>query len=170
MEQTLDVFVYSPETFRKAYSVDGFLQVFDGCIVIDKNGVAEELKNRVLRYLEEQQPKTTEEIRQEIVWCRKMIRRGMRRDCEGYYRWHLLLIESLEIYNDARHIPWFGPNKAIQNIRRNDPAAYQLYSLAVKEFTQKSLEDWIDFIEMVSIDNLPSESLDKYRRSIHDRT
>lgn len=146
---TLDVFVYSPEIFQSDYSIEDFLQVFDGVIVLDKNGLVTKLKRSVELYLEEKQNKSEEEHRQDIDWCHKMIKRTLRKDCEGYYRWHLLLTESLQIYCDAKKIPWFGPKKAIQKMALIDSSGYQLYSLAVKEFTSESLIDWIAFIEKV---------------------
>ena len=44
----LDVFVYPSDTFLSDYDPDEFLQIFDGNIVLDKNGKAEQLKNKAL--------------------------------------------------------------------------------------------------------------------------
>ena len=35
--------------------------------------------------------------------CKKMLLRTLRSDAEGLYRWHWVLIDSLEIFCDAVH-------------------------------------------------------------------
>ena len=43
----LDVFVYPAETFQKPYDPEEFVQIFDGSILLDENGLAAALKARV---------------------------------------------------------------------------------------------------------------------------
>ena len=38
---TLDVFVYPPDTFQSEYNPEEFVQVWDGKIIMDKNGIAD---------------------------------------------------------------------------------------------------------------------------------
>lgn len=45
----LDVFVYPAETFSADYDPEKFVQVWDGKIVLDEHGIAEQLKAKVLR-------------------------------------------------------------------------------------------------------------------------
>ncbi len=93
----LDVFVYPPDQFLSEYDPAEFAQVWDGKIILDKNGMGERLKKNVLDYIERIPLKTEEDISQEIKWCEKMLLRTMRGDVEGYYRWHWVLCDSLEI-------------------------------------------------------------------------
>lgn len=46
-ENVLDVFVYPAETFQKPYDPEEFVQIFDGSILLDENGLAAALKARV---------------------------------------------------------------------------------------------------------------------------
>lgn len=49
----LDVFAYPPDQFLSEYDPAEFAQVWDGKIILDKNGMGERLKKNVLDYIEE---------------------------------------------------------------------------------------------------------------------
>lgn len=143
----LDVFIYPPEVFQSKYDPEEFVQVHDGKVVLDKDGIAEALKTRVNQYIAQLPTKTTEEVQQEISWCKKMLARTSRGDAEGYYRWHWLLCDSLEIYYDAKGLYYFGPKKSLRTMAEFDKEAFQLYSLALKKFDQEALFRWISYLE-----------------------
>ena len=139
----LDVFVYPPETFQAEYDPDEFVQIFDGKIILDKTGTAEQLKSKVLDYIDRMPGKTDGEIRQELEWCEKMLARTVREDAEGYYRWHWLLSESLEIYSDVRGRYYFGPKKTLRLMEQSDPESFRIYTRALKELKHEHLSAWI---------------------------
>lgn len=146
----LDVFIHSSDTFQSDFDPEGFVQVWDGRIILDKTGIADHLQKRVLDYLEHIPRKTAEEIRQEISWCEKMLSRTMREDAEGYYRWHWLLSDSLEIYFDARGLHYFGPKKALRFMEQTDAASFQIYTKALCEFKRECLSEWISHLKSIS--------------------
>ena len=76
----LDVFIYPSDTFRQNYDPEEFLQVWDGNILLDTNGVAACLQKQVLDYIAHIPRKTVDEISQEVRWCEKMLSRTMRED------------------------------------------------------------------------------------------
>ncbi len=139
----LDVFVYPPETFQTDYDPYDFVQVFDGKIVLDKKGIAAKLQKQVLDYISRIPLKTDDEIKQEIDWCEKMLSRTVRGDAEGYYRWHWLLYDSLEIYYDIKRLRYCGPKKALRYMAQTDEEMFQVYSLALKELKLEHLSKWI---------------------------
>ncbi len=139
----LDVFIYPAETFRGDYNPEEFIQVFDGKILLDSGGLAKRLQERVLETIERAPAKTDDEIRQALEWCEKMLARAARGDAEGYYRWHWLLVDSLEIYFDARRLRYFGPKKALRELERRDAEGFVLYSRALRDFTPDALARWI---------------------------
>ncbi len=143
----LDVFVYPPETFASDYDPEEFVQVYDGRIILDGSGAAAQLKRRVRDHIDGKPPKTPEELRQEIGWCEKTARRALREDAEGYYRWHWLLTDSLEIYFDLKRLYYFGPKKALRQMERSDAEAFALYSMALTKFDRDSLSKWIAFLK-----------------------
>ncbi len=79
----LDVFIYPPDQFLSEYDPAEFAQVWDGKIILDKNGMGGWLKKNVLDYIEHIPLKTAKDVSQEIKWCEKMLLRTMRGDVEG---------------------------------------------------------------------------------------
>ena len=146
----LDVFVYPSNTFRSAYDPAEFVQVADGKIVLDKNGAARRLQKQVLSTIEHTQKKTADEIRQEISWCEKMVLRTMRHDAEGYYRWHWVLTDSLEIYCDIQGFRYFGPKKTLRLMEQADKEAFRIYSEALRYFERERLSEWISYLKRLS--------------------
>lgn len=147
----LDVFVYPSDVFQSEYNPEEFAQIYDGRIILDRNGVAERLQKRVLDYIEHMPLKTDDEIQQEIAWCEKMLARTIRGDSEGYYRWHWLLFDSLEIYFDVKHLHYRGPKKALQDMAQTDAETFHIYSLALKDFSWQNLSKWISCLKSLSI-------------------
>lgn len=148
----LDVFVYPAEMFSADYDPEEFVQVWDGKIVLDEHGIAGQLKAKVLDYIEHLPKKTVTEVAQEVEWCEKMLLRTMREDVEGYYRWHWVLCDSLEIYFDIKGLHYYGPKKTLRLMEKNDAEAFGLYAKALREFDRESLSAWIDYLKsMVNI-------------------
>lgn len=149
-ETVLDVFLYPLETFRSDYDPMDFIQVFDGKIILDKSGMAKELKQKVLDYIDRTPAKSAEEIQQEIDWCEKMLSRTIRGDAEGFYRWHWLLCDSLEIYSDINRLFYHGPKKALRQMEASNQEAFALYTQALKELNHDHLAAWINYLKSIS--------------------
>ena len=81
-----------------------------------------------------------------------MLLRTMRGDIEGYYRWHWILCDSLEIYFDIKGIHYYGPKKALRFMEENDSEAFHIYSKALLEFKQEGLSDWINYLKTIFLD------------------
>lgn len=143
----LDVFVYPASYFEADYDCADFIQIVNGIVLFDTEGKGKLLKDRVVSFFQSKQGKTDEEIKANIDWCAKMLSRTKRNDTEGMYRWHWVLIDSLEIFCDAAHHTYLGPKKALLWMEANHPAAYSLYQKALFEFTQESLSNWIEYLE-----------------------
>lgn len=144
---TLDVFIYPADIDIDGINAEEFIPIHDGKIELDKNGIATRLKERVLDYLAGIPFKSGAEIRQEIEWCKKMLQRTKREDAEGYFRWHWLLTDSLEIYFDIIQKRYWGPKKSLLQLKECDPEGYRIYEKALKSFDRKSLSDWIEYLE-----------------------
>lgn len=142
----LDVFVYPVTFFDEAYNCEDFVRIFDGNILTDTDGIGKDLQMRVLRYLHDRPQKTAEEIQCNIDWCAKMCERAGRGDAEGMFRWHWLLVDSLEIFCDAVRQPYFGPKKALQWMREKQPTAFAYYEKALHDFSCESLNEWVSYI------------------------
>lgn len=143
----LDVFVYPASYFDGEYDCKDFVQIFDGKIIADREEKGKTLQARVISYLQNRPRKTKAEIQANIDWCVKMFERVKRWDAEGMFRWHWVLIDSLEIFCDVVQHPYFGPKKALKWMEENHPAAFDLYKNALTEFRLESLEDWISYLK-----------------------
>ena len=143
----LDVFVYPATYFDGDYDCEDFIRIFDGKIITDTREIGRNLQTRVLSYLKNRPSKTDAEIHADIDWCVKMFERVKRCDAEGMFRWHWVLIDSLEIFCDIVHHPYFGPKKTLKWMEENHPAAFELYQKALTEFSMESLANWISFIK-----------------------
>ena len=147
----LDVFIYPSDRFRAGNDFDPeeFVQIWDGKILLDRDGFAARLQARVREYIDRRPPKTSEEIRQELDWCEKMVARTARGDAEGYYRWHWVLVDSLEIYDDIRGRYHYGPKKALRAMEQSDPEAFRIYERALREPDRERLAEWIGYLKSV---------------------
>jgi predicted nucleotidyltransferase len=142
----LDVFIYTEEEIRSGTDMSKFVQVFDGIIVFDRTGIAGELKSKVRKYVESAAVKSPDEKEHLTGWCRKMLSRTRRDDCEGLYRWHWLLTDSLEIYCNLRDRYYFGPKRTIKWLVDDRLSDFYLYEAALRNLQHEDLEKWIECV------------------------
>ncbi len=143
----LDVFVYPASDVTEAPDFDAFVQIFDGKVVLDSDGIGQGLQDRVLEHLSRMPGKTDAEIREELEWCLKMYARAGRGDAEGYFRWHWLLVDSLEIACDILHRPYYGPKKSLRWLQKHHPRLFEAYSRALAGMDSQALEDWMNYLK-----------------------
>ena len=143
----LDVFVYPASKFVGNYDCSDFIQIYDGKIIVDCDGRGKTLQANVLSYLQKRPQKSKAEIDASVDWCVKMLARVKRCDAEGMYRWHWVLIDSLEIFCDVMHLPYWGPKKSLKWMEDNQPTAFACYQRALADFSTESLENWIAYIK-----------------------
>lgn len=142
----LDVFVYSADYFQEESSYGSLLPIYDGKVVWDPQGLGAQLKERIQKFVDRQPMKTPQEIQAEVIWCQKMYSRAQKGDEEGYFRWHWLLIESLEIFCDVCGQRFWGSQKTLHWMQQQYPQAFFLYQQALKDFSQESLAQWVNYL------------------------
>ena len=98
-------------------------------------------------YLQTRPQKTKAEMDANVDWCIKMLARVKRYDAEGMFRWHWVLIDSLEIFCDIKQHTYLGPKKALKWMEKNHPTAFVCYKNALDNFSINSLENWIAYIK-----------------------
>lgn len=146
----LDVFVYPASYFDGNYDCKDFVQIFDGKIVVDSDERGKALQTKVQSYLQNRPEKSKAEIDASVDWCVKMLARVKRYDAEGMFRWHWVLNDSLEIFCDVMHHPYWGPKKSLKWMEENHPTAFDCYQTALADFSVDSLENWIAYIKNAS--------------------
>ena len=143
----LDVFIYPQAYFETDYPCADFVQIFDGRILADRNGLGKKLQADVQAYLQNRPLKSDAEIQASIDWCGKMLLRAKRGDCEGMFRWHWVLIDSLEIFCDRMRHPYLGPKKALKWMEKAYPESFACYKNALQHLSMDCLEEWIAHIQ-----------------------
>ena len=143
----LDVFVYPSMYFEGEYECEDFVQIHDGRIITDSNGIGKMLQENVRAYLRKLPVKSSEEIQASVDWCVKMFERAKRGDCEGMFRWHWVLIDSLEIFCDIMHHPYFGPKKTLKWMEEKHPKSFDCYKKALQNLDMECLEEWVVHIK-----------------------
>lgn len=142
----LDVFVHPLADFQGEYDPAEFARIYGGQILLDKNGVAAALLDKVQSWVDSRAKKTQEELGFNVSWCEKMLRRAERADAEGCFRRHWLLTDSLEIYTELRGWPYLGPKKALAQLEKKDKAVFALYETALTAGDYESLAAWVEHI------------------------
>ncbi len=146
----LDVFVYPAQSLEGHADLSQVMQIEDGRVLLDSQGRGEALLSRVRAYGDRLPMKTAEEAREGVVWCEKMMERASRGDAEGYFRWHWLLTDSLEIYCDTRALRYRGPKKTLRWMAAQAPEDYACYARALREFTHESLRAWVECLKQTA--------------------
>ncbi len=142
----LDVFIYPRQEVETYIDCNEFIQIFDGDVILDTNEIGYNLKTKIRDYMNGLPKKSAQDIQNEIEWCKKMLARAERGDAEGYYRWHWLLIDTLEIVYDILQQPYQGPKKGIRWLKENYSDIYEIYNIALKNMNFDALKRWVDCI------------------------
>jgi len=142
----LDVFIHPLSDFQGAYDPAEYARIYGGQILLDRNGVAAAILEKVTQWVESRAKKTQEELAFNVSWCEKMLRRAERTDAEGCFRRHWLLVDSLEIYTELRGWPYLGPKKALAQLEKKDKAVFILYERALTQNDYASLAAWVEHI------------------------
>ena len=150
----LDAFIYHPDELTGEIDPYEFVQIENGIILSDTDTLAESLIKNVRAYLDALPVKSRDELISSLAWCEKMVHRAAREDAEGYFRWHWLLCDSLELYCELTGLRYLGPKKSLRRMEKDDPAGYRLYASALKEFSRESLNEWIDHLKRIAQERL----------------
>ena len=142
----LDVFIHPLADFQGDYDPAEYAHIYGGQILLDRDGVAATLLERVQGFVDGQAKKTAEQLRLDVSRCEKMLRRAERTDAEGCFCRSLLLVESLRIYTELRGWPYLGPKKALSQLEKKDRAAFALYEKALTAGDYTTLSAWIGHI------------------------
>ncbi|CAK7054371.1 nucleotidyltransferase domain-containing protein [Tissierella sp.] len=142
----LDVFIYPTTTIEGLLDFSQFTKLYDSKIIKDERKIGFHLKERVIKYVEDNSIQSYDKKKHLYGWCKKMLNRTQRGDAEGYYRWHWLITDSLEVYCILRNKFYFGPKKTILQIEKIDKKGYELFLSAVTKLDYENLKKWIYYV------------------------
>ena len=145
----LDVWLYTPDELSREFDPQKFLQIHNGIVAFDKDGIALRLLKSVQSFASSLNYKDIDVLREEMLWCENMLLRIREDDAVAGYRWHILLTESLKVYCDIKQKHFLGPKHTLRMMEEIDVESFCLYSHAVKWFEYKMLRNWIMRLRVV---------------------
>lgn len=141
----LDTWIYNTDMIEHP---ENLLHIDNGRIILDERNLCKSLLININQLLSQPIKKLTmEEINFQKEWLKKMLNRSRKKDVEGNFRYHWMLVDSLEIYFDIRGLRYMGPKKSVLWLKDNDKNAYKLFENALKnKSTCEETQELIDFI------------------------
>ena len=142
----LDVFLHSTAELAAHPDPSDYLAAYDAILVRDDRGMGAKLKAEVRAYVDQFPPISADEKQHWREWCEKMLRRAAQGDAEGYFRWHWVITDSLDIYCQLRDRFYFGPKKTLLRMAQEDPEGHRLFFHAARQMDRAALAAWLSYV------------------------
>jgi len=141
----LDAWIYDTNMMTKQ---EELLHIHGGKILLDEKDLCTRLLANIEELFNEGARKLTlEEINFQKNWLTKMLNRAKKGDIEGNFRYHWMLVDSLEIYFGIKGLWYLGPKKSLYWLKENDRNAYKLFNDALNiNSSFEKTENLISFI------------------------
>ncbi|WP_297633288.1 nucleotidyltransferase domain-containing protein [uncultured Clostridium sp.] len=124
----LDCFIYDTD---KMNDIENLTHLYGGKILLDNRNFCSSLLTTIEKSLISKNTFTSSEIQHQKAWLRKMLKRSNRGDIEGNFRYHWLLVDSLEIYFMVKGYIYLGPKKSLNYLEEKDPIAFKYFNTAL---------------------------------------
>lgn len=142
----IDASIYNTNDVLMSYSLEEFVPIFNGRLLLDEQGMGKELIKNVRNYISNCRKKTMREKLALKNRIRISLARTRRKDTEGKYYLYQLLINSLEYYFALRDIVFEDEKRALEWLFANRPKHYQIYSEALKNPSSENVSVWIRLV------------------------
>lgn len=141
----LDAWMYDTNMMTKQ---EELLHINGGKILLDEKDLCTRLLVNIEELFNEGARKLTlEEINFQKSWLTKMLNRAKMGDIEGNFRYHWMLVDSLEIYFGIKGLWYLGPKKSLCWLKENDINVYKLFNDALNiNSSFEKIENLISFI------------------------
>lgn len=124
----LDCFIYAT---NKMNDIENLTHLYGGKILLDDRHLCSSLLNAVEKSLISKNTFTSSEIQHQRAWLEKMLKRCKRGDIEGNFRYHWLLVDSLEVYFMIKGYIYLGPKKSLGYLKEKDSIAFKYFDEAL---------------------------------------
>lgn len=140
----LDTWIYDTSMMGKYEELS---RISDGKILLDERNLCYKLLNAINEFITSEKKLTIEEITFQKNWLKKMINRAKKGDIEGNFRYHWILVDSLEIYFLIKGLRYLGPKKSLIYLKNNDQLTYKFFDEALGINSQfEKVEELVMFI------------------------
>jgi predicted nucleotidyltransferase len=126
----LDAWIYDTGTMD---NFTQFLHVRGGKILLDERNKCDNFLKEIDKQFKKGPEQLTADKKYFLKnWLAKMLNRAQKEDIEGNFRYHWLLVDSLEIYFNIKGLWYLGPKKSLKWLYENDRDAYNVFDNALK--------------------------------------
>jgi predicted nucleotidyltransferase len=141
----LDVWIYGSEKIK---DIEQYLRVRNGKIIYDEKDLGNNFLNQIEQEYIKGPQKLNDPQKQFLKdWINKMYKRSQKGDLEGNFRFHWILVDSLEIYFNLKGLWYLGPKKSLKWLKSNDIMAYNIFESAYdKNMETESIEKLVKMI------------------------
>ncbi|GAA0069549.1 hypothetical protein UT300003_10720 [Clostridium sardiniense] len=140
----LDAWIYDTsmmEKYKELAHING------GKIILDERNICNKLLDNIDEYIKNVEKLSEEQIEFQKKWLIKMLNRASKNDIEGNFRYHWLLVDSLEIYFNIKGIRYMGPKKSLNFLKENDEIALEYFNEALN--TNSGLKEAKRLVEFI---------------------
>jgi len=144
----LDAWIYNSEKIK---NIDQYMRALKGKVIYDERNQGKEFLNKIKHEYNKGPKKLNNQQKQFLKdWMKKMYKRSLKDDVEGNFRFHWMLVDSLEIYFNIKGIWYLGPKKALKWLELNDIEAYNiLKNVYCKKIKLKSIKELLNLINQL---------------------
>ncbi len=141
----LDAWIYPTKMMEQQ---EALLHINGGKIILDERKLCCKLLEDIDKIFNDGVKKLSiEQIDFQKSWLKKMVNRARKGDVEGNFRYHWLLVDSLEIYFEIRGLWYMGPKKSLIWLKENEQYTYKLFEDALATHAPiEKIEELIEFI------------------------
>lgn len=144
----LDLFIYTLEEIEQLQNLQNFVHLYNASLVLDNQNIGKNFLEKIKKYVDLNSLKSLEEKEHLSIWIDKMLERIKVKDTEGMYRYHWLIMDSLELYCIFRDKFFEGSKDTIEYLEKYDKIGYKLFCTSLKNFDIDTLEKWCLYVKI----------------------
>lgn len=118
---------------KKMNNPEKYLHIVDNKVLYDEKNLASDFISKI-KIIFNNGTKPISKNKKKFLkdWLKKMYKRTLRNDAEGFYRHHWMLKDSLEIYFEINNMWFLGVKKSLRLLEENEKEIYLLFFNAFK--------------------------------------
>lgn len=143
--RALDLWIYND---KKLKHPEEFLHIRTGQSLLDSNHQSDEFLTQINALFNKGPEQLTQEAKDNhILWLEKMLKRTLKNDIEGQYRFHWALTDILPIYFEITNQWYLGSKESFIWLEKNNLEAFILFKKLYSESSVGVLKETIDYMK-----------------------
>lgn len=142
--RALDLWIYNDNKLKHP---EEFLHIRTGLSLLDSNHQAHDFLTQINTLFNKGPEQLAQEAKENhILWLEKMLKRALKNDTEGQYRFHWALTDILPIYFEITNRWYLGSKASLIWLEKNDPEAFNFFKSLYSEASVESLKRTIEYM------------------------